>query len=72
MGSEKGNVEVFNMQSGMKRNRYLKGHTQRVTFVGLDKLNKTLISAGRDGLVLVFHLPRLSLIIVVGFQNCQN
>ena len=64
MGSERGRIEVFNMQSGIKRkqyhpprnwltNRFLNGHTRSVTFVGLDKLNKTLLSAGSDGLVLV-------------------
>ena len=31
----------------------MSGHTRGVTFVGLDKLNKTLVSAGSDGSVLV-------------------
>lgn len=35
--------------------RFLNGHTRSVTFVGMDKLNKTLVSAGSDGLILV-HL----------------
>jgi hypothetical protein len=57
------------MQSGIKRKRYffgnsgvddrfLNGHIGSVTFVGVDKLNKTLVSAGSDGLILV--LPLLS------------
>jgi hypothetical protein len=54
------------MQSGIKRKRYLflfgnngvddrflNGHVGSVTFVGVDKLNKTLVSAGSDGLILV-------------------
>ncbi len=32
----------------------MNGHARSVTFVGSDKLNKTLVSAGSDGLVLVF------------------
>ena len=36
--------------------RFLNGHTRSVTFVGMDKLNKTLVSAGSDGLVLVYFL----------------
>ena len=57
IGSENGTVEVFNMQSGIKRKRFVEGHTRSVTFVGMDKLNKTLVSAGSDGLVIVVHLP---------------
>ena len=79
MGSEKGGVEVFNMQSGIKRKRsgpqdeppdirFIGGHTRSVTFVGMDQLNKTLVSAGSDGLVLVSTF-QTSLIIVMGFQN---
>jgi len=54
VGTEKGNVEAFNMQSGIKRKRFAKGHTRSVTFVALDRLNKTLVSAGSDGLVLLW------------------
>jgi hypothetical protein len=64
VGSERGGVEVFNMQSGIKRKRYylvggvddrfIGGHARSVTFVGMDKLNKTLVSAGSDGVVLVY------------------
>lgn len=32
---------------------FLNGHLRSVTFVGLDKLNKTLVSASSDGVVLV-------------------
>jgi hypothetical protein len=48
--------------------RFVGGHSRGVTFVGIDQLNKTLISASSDGLILVsLHLP--SLILVMGFQN---
>jgi len=33
--------------------RFAKGHSGRVTFVGMDRLNKTLVSASSDGFVLV-------------------
>ena len=33
--------------------RFVNGHSKSVTFVCMEKLNKTLISAGSDGLVLV-------------------
>lgn len=34
-------------------NRFIDGHSRSVTFVGIDKLNKILVSAGSDGVVLV-------------------
>jgi hypothetical protein len=34
-------------------NRFDGGHSRSVTFVGMDKLNKILVSAGSDGLVVV-------------------
>ena len=46
-----GNCNVWNRNEADCR--FAKGHSGSVTFVGMDKLNKTLVSAGSDGLILV-------------------
>jgi U3 small nucleolar RNA-associated protein 21 len=71
-------VETFNMQSGIKRKRFMNGHTRSITFVGLDRLNKTLVSAGSDGIVLLWDFKtesikgRLDLGSAVTIGKIQN
>ncbi|KAK9476161.1 Utp21 specific WD40 associated putative domain-containing protein [Lipomyces japonicus] len=48
IGSTRGAVDVFNLQSGIHRKKY-KSHRGSITGIALDALNKNLITAGSDG-----------------------
>ncbi|KAK9464493.1 Utp21 specific WD40 associated putative domain-containing protein [Lipomyces arxii] len=53
VGSAGGSVEVYNLQSGIRRKRF-RSHVRAVTGVAVDGLNKTIVSCGVDG-ELHFH-----------------
>lgn len=53
IGSAHGTVDVYNLQSGVRRKRF-RTHSRAVTGVAIDGLNKTVISCSLDG-QLQFH-----------------
>jgi U3 small nucleolar RNA-associated protein 21 len=50
IGSSLGQIEVYNMQSGLHR-KTMKGHTKSITGLCTDAVSKTLISTSLDGTV---------------------
>ena len=52
IGSSTGNIEMFNMQSGILK-RSFTSHQKVVTGMATDNLNRTLISCSLDGTVKV-------------------
>lgn len=50
VGSSRGGVAVYNMQSGILRKKFA-GHTQSVTGIAIDNVNKTMITTSLDGLL---------------------
>lgn len=60
VGSAKGSVAVYNIQSGLIRKRLLKAHSQEVTGVFCDATNSVIITSSLDGTVKFhdFHTER--------------
>lgn len=62
VGSAGGTVDMFNLQSGLRRQRFpppkgknsangaaTSGHTKAVTGIAIDGLNRNVVSCGLDG-----------------------
>lgn len=54
VGSSLGGVAVYNMQSGLLRKKFV-GHTQSVTGIAIDSLNRMLITTSLDGQVRFYN-----------------
>lgn len=55
IGYASGRIDVYNMQSGLHR-RAFHGHTKAVHALSFDSLSRRLISAGLDGVVILWDL----------------
>lgn len=54
VGSSLGGVAIYNLQSGMLRKKFA-GHSQSVTGITIDNLNRTLITTSLDGQVRFYN-----------------
>lgn len=54
VGSSKGCIDIYNMQSGMHRHR-IRGHNKAVSGLAMDQLSKLVISASLDGTIKVIR-----------------
>ena len=67
VGSSSGVIETFNLQSGLRRRKFV-GHTKAVTGLVIDNVNRHLVSGSLDGTLRVwgFDSGRLSKTLDVG------
>lgn len=70
MGSAGGVVDIYNLQSGQRRQRFppspssknkfgkiaVSGHTKAVTGLAIDNLNRNVVSCGLDGKLKVGYI----------------
>ncbi|CDH10921.1 probable U3 small nucleolar RNA-associated protein 21 [Zygosaccharomyces bailii ISA1307] len=61
VGSSNGSIAVYNMQSGILRKKY-KFHRKAVTGIGLDSMNRKMVSCGLDGLVGFYDFNQSTLL----------
>ncbi|AET38736.1 rRNA-processing protein UTP21 Ecym_3243 [Eremothecium cymbalariae DBVPG len=61
VGSSNGSINVYNLQSGLKRKIY-KLHNKAVTGLGIDGMNRKMVSCGLDGIVGFYDFNSNSLL----------
>lgn len=59
VGSARGGIGVYNLQSGLLRRRYML-HKKTVTGVAIDGMNRKMVSAGLDGIVGFYNFADLA------------
>jgi U3 small nucleolar RNA-associated protein 21 len=69
IGSAQGNVERFNMQSGLLRMTY-KGHSKAITGILCDAVNRLLFTSSLDKTLKIFDFQKGDLVESLEFDSC--
>ncbi|KAJ3069146.1 hypothetical protein HDU98_007769 [Podochytrium sp. JEL0797] len=69
VGSVKGGIDMFNMQSGQSRGTFLvdKGHSKAIVGLAVDSLSEKLISASLDCTLKIWNMKKRKLIQSIDF-----
>lgn len=59
VGSSKGGIGVYNLQSGILRKKYMLHRNTSVTGIAIDGMNRKMVSCGLDGIVGFYDFSQL-------------
>lgn len=60
VGSSKGGIASYNLQSGVRRKRYMLHKDKAVTGICIDGMNRHMVSCGLDGIVGFYDFTKLT------------